>query len=298
MNTRITRRNLKNGLTAFIDLLGFSARVEAISTEAELETLDGDVRFVQSQFDHKSPDELTRESHRITHKTVLAFSDCLVISVPIRSPIIEHQGAFDALMSELTSFAVAQGSCALRGIFVRGGVDLGMWYRRRDSLISPAMVRAYNLEHRACVPMIAVTQELWSYLASHPDRHFYSSTIDPFPRTLQRYRDLPNGEIHRFINYVRICLESVEGRLIGDERTRYEAANPDERDRMRTEVWQRACRAWACDHAQSVTHAHAASENVSVRAKYAWLAKYHNAEIRRFFGGEAKPLLVNLCNGK
>lgn len=48
---------------------------------------------------------------------LLAFSDCIVISVPLRSDLAEHEGTFDVLMSELTSFAWAQGACVLRGIF-------------------------------------------------------------------------------------------------------------------------------------------------------------------------------------
>ena len=67
MTARITRRNLKNGLVAFIDLLGFSARVEAISTEAELRALDDDVAFVQAEFEHKSSDELIRKSQKIIY---------------------------------------------------------------------------------------------------------------------------------------------------------------------------------------------------------------------------------------
>jgi hypothetical protein len=99
-------------------------------------------------------------------------------------------------------------------------------------------------------------------------------------RTFRQHSKLPNGTTQRFINYVRICLETVEGRLIGDERARYGATNADERDRMRTEIWERACRDWARDHAQAVTTAHAAAESDSVRQKYVWLAKYHNAEIK------------------
>jgi hypothetical protein len=297
MTKRITRRNLKNGVIAFIDLLGFSARVEAISTEDELRALDDAVSFVQAEFGHKTRDELTRDSNKVIHKTVLAFSDCLVISVPVRSPLADHQGSFDVLMSELNSFALAQGTCVLRGMFLRGGVDIGAWYRRQDALISPAMIRAYRLEHDACVPMIAITPDLWTYLANHPHRRFYSDELDPIPRTFSQQNKLPNGSTQRFLNYVRICLETVEGRLIGDERARYEAADADERDRMRSETWNRACRDWARDHAQAIIKAHTGAENADVRQKYRWLARYHNKEIRRFFRREAQPLVVHLDRG-
>jgi len=203
MTKKITRRNLKNGVMAFIDLLGFSARVEAISTKAELRALDDAVAFVQAEFGHKTPDESTRDANRVMHKTVLAFSDCLVISVPVRSPLADHQGSFDLLMDELSSFGLAKGSCVLRGTFLRGGVDLGFWYRRQDSLISPAMIHAYRLEQDACVPMIAISPALWKYLAKHPHRSFYHDDADPIPKTFRRHGKLPNGRTQRFINYVR-----------------------------------------------------------------------------------------------
>src|SRR5258705_7170100 len=152
MTKKITRRNLKNGLFAFIALLGFSNRVEAITTEEQLRVSDDDVVYVQNEFEHKSSDKFIQEEHKIVGKSVLAFSDCLVISVPLRSQMADFQGTFDLLMSELNSYAWALGTCVLRGIFLRGGVDLGFWYRRKDTLISPAMVLAYRLEHTALVP--------------------------------------------------------------------------------------------------------------------------------------------------
>jgi hypothetical protein len=298
MTKKITRRHLKNGVLAFIDLLGFSARVEAISTETELRALDDAVSFVQAEFGHRTRDESTRDANKVMHKTVLAFSDCLVISVPIRSPLADHQGSFDLLMDEMSSFGLAQGTSALRGTFLRGGVDLGFWYRRRDSLISPAMIHAYHLEHDACVPMIAITPALWKYLANHPHRRFYSDDLDPILRTFRRHTKLPNGTTQRFINYVRICLETVEGRWIGDERERYDSAVAAERDRMRSEIWKRACRDWARDHAKAIAAAYEVAQTDSVRAKYRWLARYHDAEIRRFFGPEARPLLARLNGAK
>ncbi|SDE72336.1 hypothetical protein SAMN05216337_103329 [Bradyrhizobium brasilense] len=292
MTKKITRRHLKNGLVAFVDLLGFSARVESIRTEQELRALDDDVAFAQNEFGHKSSDKFTRQSDRAVGKSVLAFSDCLVLSVPLRSPLTPIQGTFDILMSELSGFALSQGTCVLEGIFVRGGIDLGIWYRRQDSLISPALVQAYGLERDACVPMIAITTRLRRYLSNHPHRRFYSDDLDPISRTLKQYRKLPNGKTLWFINYLRICLDSIEPVIVGEDRKKYLAADADGRDRMRTEAWQKACLDWAKHHGQAILKSHASAEVASVRAKYAWLAKYHNEEVKRFFGKAAKPLLI------
>ncbi|GEC57901.1 hypothetical protein ABIF38_008733 [Bradyrhizobium japonicum] len=294
MTNKIVRRNLKSGLFAFIDLLGFSARVEAIINEEQLRALDDEVVHVQNEFEHKSTDRFIREEHKIVGKTVLAFSDCLVISVPLHSKVADSEGTFDLLMSELTSYAWAQGTCVLRGIFLRGGVDLGFWYRRKDTLISPALVRAYRLEHAACVPMIAITPDLQTYLSDHPHRKYYSDDVDPTPKTLMQYSNLPNGQTQWFINYLRICLDTIEPTISGEDRDRYQAEDQDGRDRMRTEAWQNACRDWARQHRNAILTAYASAGNdESVRAKYAWLFRYHNEEIGRFFGEEAQALSIS-----
>lgn len=272
---KITRRHLNNGLFAFVDLLGFSNRVEAVSTEEQLRALDDDVSFVQNEFEHKSSDKFIKEEHKVVGKNVLAFSDCLVISVPLRSQMVTFQGTFDILMGELNSYALAQGTCVLRGIFIRGGVDLGFWYRRKDTLISPAMVRAYKLEQAACVPMIALTPDLQKYLSDHPHRRYYSDDVDPIPTTMTEYGNLPNETTQWFVNYLRICLGSITPSIFGDDLKRYKEANEEGRELIRNEAWQNACRDWARRHGQAVLNAYnSAGEDEHVRQKYAWLVDY------------------------
>lgn len=198
-------------------------------------------------------------------------------------------------MSELNSYALAQGTCVLRGIFLRGGVDLGFWYRRKDTLISPAMVGAYKLERAACVPMIAITPDLKKYLSDHSHRKFYSDDFDPIPRTMTQYGSLPNGTTQWFVNYLRICLGSVEPFIGGDALKQYQAADEEGRDLIRTEAWQDACRDWARRHGQAILSAYAAAgDDEHVREKYAWLVDYHNDEIRHFFRQEAESLTIQV----
>jgi hypothetical protein len=294
MTSKITRRNLKNGLFAFIDLLGFSNRVEAIETEEQLRALDEEVVYVQEQFEHKSSDKFIRDEHKFVSKSVLAFSDCLVVTVPLRSHLADYQGIFDLLLTELDSYALAQGTCVVRGIFLRGGVDLGFWYRRKDTLISPAMVRAYRLEHAACVPMIAITPELQKYLSDHKDRNYYSDDLDPIPTTFIWCSNLPNGTDQWCINYMRICLRSLEPVIAGGDWERYQTLDEDGRDLMRTELWQNTCRDWARRHGQAILRACASAGDKHVRDKYVWLANYHNDEIRIFFGEEAESLTIHV----
>jgi hypothetical protein len=143
--------------------------------------------------------------------------------------------------------------------------------------------------------MIAITLDLQKYLSDHPHRNYYSDDFDPIPKTLVQYDNLPNGWTQWFINYVRICLDSVEPTIAGDDRKRYQAEDLDGRDRMRTEAWQNACRHWVRRHGQAILSACASAGNAErVREKYAWLVAYHNDEIRRFFGEEAESLSIRL----
>jgi hypothetical protein len=181
-------RCLSQGLVAFVDLLGFSSRVTTLRTTADIEGLERDLSLVQRWFEHRPTDELTRQSKRYSRKTVLAFSDCVVISVSLRSSLISMQGDYDVLMNELVTFALAQGSCTVNSIFIRGGVDLGVWYRNKDTLISPAMVGAYSLERAVSVPVIAISDGLLSHLSEHPHRAHYHESADPFERIFRQHQ--------------------------------------------------------------------------------------------------------------
>lgn len=288
---KITKRNTKQGLFAFVDLLGFSDRVKAIKSEEQLRKLDSDVVYAQDQFELKSEDATIKESHRVSGKRVLAFSDCIVISVGLDSKIAELQGSYDVLVSELHSFGLAQGACVLNEIFIRGGVDVGFWFKRKDTLISPAMVGAYELEGSACVPMIALTPALRTYLQNHGDGKNYST--DPLKTIIKQKRRLPNGKSHWFINYIPICLEAIEPVLMHQEQIMYKALTSEARDRWRSETRMRRCRDWALRHRDVVHAAHSAASSDRVRVKYEWLTNYHNSEIKKFFGSEARSLLIN-----
>jgi len=61
-------------------------------------------------------------------------------------------------------------------------------------------------------------------------------------------------------------------------------------------MWRKAflktCRELARDHGRAILEAHKKAERDDVRAKYVWLADYHNAEVKAFFGRASASLLV------
>jgi hypothetical protein len=290
----INKRYLTVGMVSFIDLLGFSARVMSIRTSMDLEKIERDICRIQAWFDNRPSDEALIQSQRIISKKVQAFSDCLVISVSSRSELAESQGDFDVLMGEITSLGMAQSLCAANGIFVRGGSDYGVWYKRRDAMISPAMVQAYELERKACVPMIAVGRHLYEHLSEHKHRKYYSEDFDPVPKCLRFYKNLPNGQEHWFIDYLPILLDALDGKIAYRDQDAYRAADRETKNNMRSAAYLRDCLEATIRHRDAIRSAHEAAVNATIRSKYEWLASYHDDAVHRFFKEPDSDLFCGL----
>jgi hypothetical protein len=108
-------------LVAFIDLLGFSERVLAVRSIDELGRLVDSIRGVRDHFDYQPSDPMTRETQRLSKTEVLAFSDCVVVSIGLKSPVTEAQGEFDTWGSDLLIMAHVQAVSVVSGHFLRGG---------------------------------------------------------------------------------------------------------------------------------------------------------------------------------
>ena len=288
------KRQIKYGLAAFIDILGFSEKVAKVETEDDLTKIEKTIGYVQQEFEYRPKDKLRKASHKIISKSVLAFTDCLVVFVPGKSQGTQSQGSFDVLMQELDSFGLSQGSCVLNGYVLRGGVAIGFWYKSKDTLISSAQVAAYKMESKhVVVPMIGVDAELYTLLADHPGRKFYSEDIEPLKRVLVEYPNPETGKPMWLINYLRICLDSAEPSLTSAERTEYKTADPDRRDAIMNGGYFRGCSELATQHKLVIEAALTNETEERVNAKYRWLAEYHNTTIRAFFHVCPEELLIN-----
>jgi hypothetical protein len=159
---------------------------------------------------------------------------------------------------------------------VRGAVDIGLWYYKDDFLISPALARAYHLEGAVEPPVIAVTPVLHAYLAENPGRMRYSADIDPM-RYIFRTYDAATGERIHYLDYIGMSLEIV-----------VEQASRKGRAEVERRVW-----GWLSDHANSIRAAHANAAEGRPKAKFQWLAEYHNDAVRQHANG-SDDLLVAL----
>ena len=114
--------DLSTGVTAFIDILGFSAKVSAAETIKDVNDIHRCIKIVQDCFDFSNNDDTTTEVHQLNGKKILAFSDCVVINIPLESESTKYSGSFDPIMTELLNLAFAQGMCVHQNLFIRGGL--------------------------------------------------------------------------------------------------------------------------------------------------------------------------------
>jgi hypothetical protein len=278
---------------AFVDLLGYSARVRAVETRENVEEIARDVRKVLEFFGHNRTDDAGIQYHEAVGKKVLAFSDCVVVSVSYVSDFMKSGGTFDAPMSELHSLALNQAECVMNGIFLRGGVGFGYWANEDNLIVSDAMVTAYEVENRACVPVIAVDLDYGDSLAEQGDRRFYSDSADPFLKLFQKAEIGDDQTPIWFLNYFWVLLDALDGALNDTEKADYKGASSERRNELRSTAYWRAHRECCQKHARLIRDAHEATKVESIRYKYAWLARYHGKVVREYYAEPSPELLCD-----
>ncbi len=281
------KKDITVGVTAFIDILGFGNKILDAKTLKHIQKIHKSVKLIQEAFDFEPEDDLTREVQEMHKTKVLAFSDCVVVNIPLESSATEYEGTFDPIMSEITSFAYAQGQCVLNSLFIRGGLDLGWWYQNGATLISQSMVNAYKKEGAVSVPVIALTDRVYEYFSKHSHRNYYSSDFDPIPKVFKEL-DI-NGKRHLYIDYMTICLESLSWQNSKEQIDQYRVSSPDEKDLIMNEGYRHNIDVWLKTHSKNIKSAHNKANTPDVKSKYEWLAGYHN-DVASSFSTDKKTL--------
>lgn len=268
-------------MVAFIDILGFSERALGLEKESDLRRLDADVAMVQVEFEHRPVHKSPNNVHTSLRKEVLAFSDCILVSIAGESPQAHLQGTFDLWLSELWFIAIAQWNCVCKRIFLRGGVDLGLWYRSGSRLISPAMVEAYRLEHNVHVPVIAITDNLYEFFEKSEDRFCYADTNEPLS-IFREHVDPETKKKYKFLDYLSVAISAID--WMKDDNTLQEYKNTpiDMRSLVVTEGWTANVNEALRHHRRLILDAYNNAVNENIRAKYKWLAEYQNDVIEGY----------------
>lgn len=266
--------DLSVGITGFIDILGVGEKVLNAKTVEDIARIKTDLKKIQSEFDFDTKDDFTSKVQQLTNTTVLAFSDCIVVNIPLQSESTKYSGTFDPLMSELAGFAYAQGACVQSSLFVRGGLELGWWFQDGSTLISQSMVGAVKREESADVPVIALCDEIYAYFSDHKHREYYSKDYDPVKSMFREYKS--KNDSFYYIDYISICVEALDWHRSREQMNNYKSASPDEKDEITASGYRENVDQWLCTHARNIESAAAAAPNDKVRRKYEWLAAYHN----------------------
>lgn len=172
------------------------------------------------------------------------FSDNITLSLPVQK---------GALYSFLKQVVYLQGELANRGVFLRGAVVVGEHFEDEKVLFGPALVEAVELERSVALwPRVVVhpgvrrlmtESGLWA-IENQSDSKYVTSLL----------RRGPDGI--SYVNYLRIF--------------------PDECDSAEDGVnFLKNHRKWIEQEANKN------KMNLSVLAKYYWLATYHNLEMNK-----------------
>jgi hypothetical protein len=154
----------RRALVTFIDILGFKDLIEQSRSDEDCSpvAVDKILRIVSKL---KRANDFTgrvnedKEGYRVVNFSSTNFSDCLVRSTWINSP----DDFIKAIYAEFLSIASMQSYVTTyEGMMIRGGMAVGGLYKDDIAglLFGPALVDAYQLEQKAVVPRILLSEAI------------------------------------------------------------------------------------------------------------------------------------------
>jgi hypothetical protein len=164
----------EDAIIFYADMLGFSHQVKGVKAIAGADALIKVLKRFAEQFTESA------DTHAFFGRKYWAISDSMVAVWNMKSDAVGVMTEFDAILSQLSGLASAQGLMMVDDKqLVRGGVARG-WFKEVDNtIISPALVDAARIEECIQNPFIGVAQDIYDYFLKHPGRSMYASSIDP-----------------------------------------------------------------------------------------------------------------------
>lgn len=279
-------------IVAWVDILGFSHKLQQAKTDADFRAVYHKMLFVQEQFGAPSASDEPEEQEQINKtygRTVLALSDGLVVTASANAEARVAMTLYDLLMSFIGEVVMAQAHCALKGIFLRGGISIGPFYCENNILLSPALVRAYKLEtERAAFPVIIVEQRHVAVLRKLSGIKHYAKDCEPSLSYFCPFKSPAQNKGERFyhLNYVNYLSHPENHGFFRDrDRTAFfdrDTFSPRERDRISDVSHCKSAARETTHHKKLLIDAYNATEDPKIRAKYRWLMAYHNRCIRGY----------------
>jgi len=277
-------------VVAWIDILGF--RKELLNaesgTEEDFQRVYRKLLRVRQVFDDPAasaePEEL-EQGQRAYGREVFSLSDGLIVTTSLsRATAKGHVTDYDLVMSILSDLILAQADCALEGVFVRGGISVGKFYFEDNVLLSPALVRAYELETRKAVhPVIIIEQQYIEALRELKGYKNYAGDAEPSQFELRPFTS-PKGErgddfLHLdYLNFITDVDIYGPNQMESEEYTSGKYTEK-ERERLFSLYMHRKALKNMIRHKEQVIRAYKSAKANCVRAKYRWLMEYHNRAV-------------------
>lgn len=181
----------RRSIVAWVDILGFKDQIGATDTREAYQIAYRQLRSVQEEFAHATasaePDQASINEGM--GKRIIALSDGLVIALDIEGDCaaMDVLGYFERVRLFLNELLIAQAHCAYRGILIRGGIAEGDFWFEDDILVSPPLVKAYEMETKVAKnPVIILPRSLATRLRLMEAEERDMS--DPYPVS-QMFRD-------------------------------------------------------------------------------------------------------------
>jgi len=273
---------LNTAIVVFIDILGFRNRIYDVDSDESLLRAYQDIRILHKLFDKEPDSKITRASQKIIAKTVLAFTDALIISLDFESVYAKVSGIFDTISSELYIIGLNQANAITRGIFLRGGIASGFYFssKSEDIIISSAMVKAYETENKTVYPIISLNEQFYEYFANHPDNDVYADENAPCYDLIASFDHPANGDKIYFIDYFHITVGAAQNWFCDEDRKKYiaEKDHGKKKEILNTSYLKNEL-SFVEAHKNAIKAELEKNHAAEIIKKYIWLKDYHNKSV-------------------
>lgn len=249
-SARMPREGYEPCIVSFIDVLGFRDLLDTRHAH--------DIRDIMLQLrEFTTPDEVEKP-RRVKDMRLYSrpFSDSVSDAV-VRVRVYDTQYHDGAFFNELLDLLHAQIQCVGSGVVIRAGVTIGdahVGLDGRGPVFGPAMVRAYELEtHEAVNPRIVIDKSAYETFLTDTRLHYEGNSAELEASYVDRLLRVDTDGT-RFIDYL-VASESEFASSL--------------------EYFS-----FLDSHAKLVRDKLAATTG-RVRAKFEWLAAYHNCTVRQ-----------------
>jgi len=180
------------------------------------------------------------------------FSDCIVRRIYLNKKPSDY--VLQSIEFEITLLAYFQMELIKKGVFVRGSINKGQLFARKDKFFGPAFNEAYDCENSMTVyPIISISSSLHKYLSEQKSLSRYF--------TLSQYNGDSGFDSYNhglsYINYLFLL------------QTKSLYQKVEERDDFMMK------------HKDSIEkEINKNKDNPNVLMKYLWLKKYHNHYVK------------------